>query len=82
MTLSITQFRKELFGMADQALNGEPVEFLYRGVVFKVTPEKKQSKLDKLIGQPVIAEDVDLQQAGKELASAMEAEWLKDWAEI
>jgi hypothetical protein len=82
MTSTITQFRKDLFVMADQALNGEPVEFLYRGVVFKVTPEKKQSKLDKLIGQPVIAEGVDLEQASKELAAAMESEWLKDWSEI
>jgi hypothetical protein len=82
VTASITKFRKDLFGMADQALKGELVEFVYRGVVFKVTPEKKQSKLDKLVGQPVVAEGVDLGQASKELFAGMEAEWLKDWSEL
>jgi hypothetical protein len=77
---SITQFRKELFQQADQALKGEVVAFTYRGVVFKVTPEKKQSKLEKLIGQPVLAEGEDLEQASTQLAAEMEAEWLQDWA--
>jgi hypothetical protein len=82
MNATITQFRKDLFVLADQALNGEPVEFTYRGVVFKVTPEKKQSKLEKLVGQPVVADGVDLEQASKELFAGMEAEWLKDWAQV
>lgn len=80
---NITQFRKELFHMADQALHGDKVEFLYKGVVFQVIPNNKpKSKLDKLIGQPVVAPGCDLAQAGKELLAGMEAEWLKDWSEI
>jgi hypothetical protein len=83
MAATITQFRKELFQLADQALQGERVEFLHRGVVFKVIPNSKpKSKLDKLIGQPVIAEGLDIELAGKELLAQMEAEWLKDWSEI
>ncbi len=31
--------------------------------MFKVTPEKKHSKLEKLVGQPVVADGVDLEQA-------------------
>jgi hypothetical protein len=79
---TITQFRRELFQLADQALQGEPVEFVYRGVVFKVTPEIKQSKLDKLVGQPVLAPGVDLEQASKELLAEMEASWMEDWAAL
>ena len=82
MTATITQFRKDLFHLADQALGGETVAFSYRGVVFHIVPEKKHSKLDKLIGQDVLADGADLEKAGKELAAVMEAEWLKDWAEI
>ncbi len=82
MTATITQFRKELFQLADQAMNGEIVQFTYRGVVFKVTPEKKHSKVEKLVGQPVIAEGIDLEQAGKEMKAAMEAEWLDDWSQL
>jgi hypothetical protein len=82
VTATITQFRKELFQLADQALSGEPVAFKYRGIIFHVMPEKKQSKLDKLAGQNVLAEGVDLEQAGKELTAIMEREWLGDWSEL
>jgi hypothetical protein len=82
MTATITQFRKELFKLADQALKGEAVEFLYRGVVFKVIPEQKKSKLDKLVGQPVLAPGVDLEQASRELAAEMESEWMSDWSTL
>ncbi len=78
----VTQFRKELFQLADQALNGEPVQFLYRGVVFTVTPEKKKSKLEKLVGQPVLAAGVDLEQASKDLLSEMEQSWKEDWSAL
>lgn len=82
MTSTITQFRKELFQLADQALNGEIVQFTHKGVVFKVTPEKKHSKLEKLVGQPVLAEGVDLELAGKELQAEMEAAWQQDWSQL
>lgn len=82
MTATITQFRKELFQMADQALAGEPVAFTYRGVIFQVLPEKKKSKLDKLVGQTVLAEGADLESANSELLAGMEAEWQKDWAAV
>jgi hypothetical protein len=82
MKAGVTQFRKELFQLADQALKGEPVQFVYRGVVFNVTPETKKSKLDKLIGQPVLAPGVDLDQASKELLAEMEQSWKEDWAAL
>jgi hypothetical protein len=82
MTATITQFRKDIFQLADHALKGESVEFVYRGIVFKVMPEKKQSKLDKLSGQAVLAEGCDLGLAGKELLAEMEGEWRKDWSEL
>jgi hypothetical protein len=79
---TITQFRKDLFQLADQAMNGEIVQFTYKGVVFKVTPEKKHSKLEKLVGQPVLAEGVNLDQASKELLAGMESEWMEDWSDL
>jgi hypothetical protein len=79
MAATITQFRKDLFHFAEQALEGNQVEFLYRGVVFKVTPEKKKSKLEKLIGQPVLAPNADIEES---MLPGMEAEWNKDWSEF
>ena len=79
---TITQFRKDLFQMADKALNGENVAFTHRGVVFRVIPEKKKSKVENLVGQPVLAGGVDLRQAGGEFLAGMEASWLEDWSDL
>ncbi len=68
--------------MADQAMHGANVTFVYKGVVFEVKPEKKISKLEKLVGQPVVAEGVDLDLASKELFAEMQLEWAKDWADL
>ena len=48
--------------------------------VVKVIPETKKSKLDQLVGQPVLAPGVNLEQASKELFAEMEAEWMADWS--
>ena len=69
--------------MADDAISGKPVQFVHKGVVFQVLPEATQkNKLDGLVGQATLAEDVDMEQVSKDLAAEMEAEWLKDWSEI
>ena len=68
--------------MADQALNGENVAFTYRGVVFHIMPETKKSKLSKLVGQPVLAEGVDPEEASKALSAEMEAAWHEDWSRL
>ena len=82
VTETITRFRKDLFRLADEAMKGEIVQFTYKGVVFQVKPEKKQSKLEKLVGQTVVAEGVDLEQASKQLQTEMEASWNKDWTDL
>ena len=82
VTETITQFRKDLFRRAEDAMKGEIVQFTYKGVVFQVKPEKKQSKLEKLVGQPVAAAGVDLEQAGKELRTEMAAKWASDWSNL
>jgi hypothetical protein len=78
MRVTITKFRQELFKLVDQSLAGESLEFLHRGVVFKVLPEEKMSKLSKLTAQKVVADDADL----SNLLPDMQAEWLKDWSEL
>jgi hypothetical protein len=83
MQVTITKFRQDMFRLAEEAMSGEPVQFVYKGVVFRVVPEgTRMNKLDRIIAQPTLAPDVELEQAGKELAAEMEAEWLKDWSEI
>jgi antitoxin (DNA-binding transcriptional repressor) of toxin-antitoxin stability system len=80
MTVNITEFRRNLFQLADQALEGKPIEFIHKGVVFKVVPETPVPKLSKLTRETVVAPGVSLDMS--ELLKEMEAEWEKDWSEI
>jgi len=80
MPVNITKFRRNLFQLADQALQGEPIEFIHKGVVFKVIPATPVSKLARLTRETVIAPDASLDTA--DLFKEMEAEWEKDWSRI
>ena len=80
MTVNITEFRRNLFQLADQALEGKPIEFIHKGFVFKVVPETPVPKLSKLTREAVVSPDANLDTV--ELLKEMEAEWEKDWSEI
>ena len=82
MRVTITKLRQDLFRIADHALAGEPVEFTYRGVVFKMAPDTRSSKLARLTGQKVVAPGGGLEKASRRLLKEMEAEWEKDWSEL
>ena len=82
MKVGITKFRQDLFPLVERALRGEPVEFTHKGVVFKVVPELKPSRLAALTGQAVVAKGTDLEQASRQLLREMESEWEKDWSEL
>ncbi len=45
MCSRVLEFRRDLFKLVNQALEGEPLEFVHKGIVFRVVPEKKISKL-------------------------------------
>jgi hypothetical protein len=78
--VNITKFRRNLFQFADQALEGEPVEFIHKGLILKVVPETPRSKLSRLTRETVVAPDASLDTSG--LLKEMETEWEKDWSEI
>jgi antitoxin (DNA-binding transcriptional repressor) of toxin-antitoxin stability system len=82
MRVTITRLRQDLFNLINKTLQGEPLEFTHKGVVFRIVPEPKPSKLSKLVGQRVVASGSDLEQARRELLKEMEAEWEKDWSEL
>jgi antitoxin (DNA-binding transcriptional repressor) of toxin-antitoxin stability system len=82
LRVTITRLRQDLFRIADQALAGEPVEFTYKGVVFKIAPDTKSSKLARLTGQKVVAPGAGLERASRSLLTEMAADWEKDWSEL
>ena len=84
MPVTITQFRQKLFQLADQALNGETVEFIHKGVVFKVVRASRKSKLSRLTPENIFPPgvDPDSEYDSTGLLKEMEVEWEKDWSEI
>jgi prevent-host-death family protein len=82
MEVTITKLRQNLFQLVDRALAGEPLQFTYKGTVFKIVPEPKPSKLAKLTRHEIVAPPATLERAGEDLRKEMEAEWEQDWAEL
>ena len=79
MNVGITKLRQDLFRLADRALGGEPISFVHKGVVFRVVPDARPSKLANLTRQPVVARDTSHE---PNLLQEMEQEWEHDWAEL
>jgi hypothetical protein len=79
MEVTITQFRKQLFTLVEQALNGTAeVWVTHKGRRFKITPEQPMSKLDRLTPMKIINEDVPESLAYEVMSKA----WEKDWDEL
>ncbi len=77
MELGITKLRQDLFRLADRALEGEPLSFVHKGVVFRLVPDSKPSKLARLTRQTLVATEAD-----GDLLPEMQHEWEQDWAEL
>jgi antitoxin (DNA-binding transcriptional repressor) of toxin-antitoxin stability system len=77
MQVTITKLRQELFRLVDRALEGEPVQFSHKGVIFRIVPETAPDKLSRLTRQTVLAPIVPEREP-----EHVEAEWQRDWAEL
>lgn len=82
MEVSISQFRRELFRLVEQAMQGEPVYVTHRNRRFRIMPEGlARTGLEALTPLQV----VNLQLPDLEDPSwkeEMAKEWEKDWAEL
>ena len=84
MEVPITQFRKDIFALANRALEGETITVAYKGKRLRIVPEVSQidpaTRFDRLtplhIANAKLAnlEDVDM-------LPEMQKEWEKDWEE-
>jgi hypothetical protein len=82
MAVPISQFRKDIFSLAEAALKGAVVEFTHKGVTFKVVPEKQADKIGNITPLQVINPEYNLESAVSELRTEMEKEWEKDWGQL
>jgi len=81
----MSNFRRNLFKLVDQALDGDLVEVVHRGRTIRLVPEAQGSKLDRLtpatIFNPKFSEE-EHARASREIFTEMEREWEKDWSDL
>ncbi len=80
MTVTTTEFRKDLFRIVERALAGEFVEVAHKGRVVRLVPEERQSKLSRLIKRDTVCGTAeDLERAQAELDAEMRSLWEGKW---
>jgi prevent-host-death family protein len=83
MSLTATQFRKDLFSVLDRVSKGETVEITYKGSTLKVVPSPPKPKLARLKKRNYLLCDPDsIISTDHQLMAEMEAEWEKDWRDL
>ena len=79
--MTATEFRKNLFQAFDRALHGECIEITYHGQTFRLIPEKKQSKLSRLVKRDTLNCPPDqLENARREMNQELMTEWERKWS--
>lgn len=84
MEVPITQFRREIFSLVNQALEGAEVWVTHKGRRFKIVPEGKPvSRLSRITPMDIINPDApDLNDPAfkAEMLAEMEKAWERDWS--
>ena len=86
MDVTITEFRRQLFSLANQALDGEGVWFTHKGRRIKIVPEDQAaSRLSRItpieIINPEMPNLLDASRKAERMAE-MESAWKKDWESL
>lgn len=82
MEVSITQFRREMFALVNQAMDGCEVWVLHKGRRFKITPDARPtSRLSRVTPLDIInPESSELND--RSLQEEMVRAWEKDWSTL
>jgi hypothetical protein len=83
MEVPITQFRKDIFALANRALEGETITVAYKGKRLRIVPEIDQkTRFDRVTPLQIINPDFPDIMDDAELKAEMQAEMEADWSEI
>lgn len=86
MEVPITQFRRDIFSLMNQAAEGVEVWVTHKGRRFRLVPEGKPvNKLSRITPMDVMVDpnfDMNDPAFKAELQAEMEKEWEKDWADL
>ena len=84
MEVPITQFRRDIFSLVNQALDGSELWVIHKGRRLKIVPEGKPvSRLSRITPMEVMVDqnfDMNDPAFKAEWLAEMEKEWEKDWA--
>ena len=86
MEVPITEFRRKIFSLVNQAIEGEEVWFTHKGRRIKIVPEgQPTSRLSRIAPVEIInSESPDLLDAVRkaERMEEIQKAWEKDWEEL
>ena len=83
MSITATEFRKDLFNLLEKVSNGQPLEIVYKGSKLKLAAVENTSKLSRLKPHDIFLCDPDsIIQTDPELMAEMEAAWEEDWRDL
>ena len=72
MTVTASKLRKDIYNLLDHVLEtGEPLEIERKGRLLKVIPERKPSKLDRLVKHDAIVGNPD---------DLVHIDWSSEWS--
>jgi len=80
MTITATDFRKNVFQLLESAINGEAVDVSHKGRTIRLLPAEQPSKLSRLSKRNILvgtAEEVD--QALDDLNAQTRENWESKW---
>lgn len=82
MEVSITKFRREMFALVNQAMEGKEVWVTNKGRRFKIAPENAPgSRLSRISSMDVINPEATGSD-DRSLLEEMARAWEKDWSEL
>jgi antitoxin (DNA-binding transcriptional repressor) of toxin-antitoxin stability system len=86
MEVPITQFRREIFSLVNQALDGGEVWVTHKGRRLKIVPEgKPASRLSRITPMDVMVDpnfDINDPAFKGEMQAGMEKVWESDWEKL
>jgi virulence-associated protein VagC len=84
MEVPISQFRRQIFSLVNQALDGSEVWIRHKGRRLKIVPEgQPASRLSRITPMEIMVDpafDMNDPAFKAEWLAEMEKEWEKDWA--
>jgi hypothetical protein len=82
MEVSITQFRREMFNLVNQAMSGTDLWVIHKGRRFRIVPEEAAASRLSRIAPLEIVNPASSETEEQALQEEMKQAWESDWADL